>query len=69
MLIFNKDFVKYFSLLGYLGFIMVFNIGIFVFLYKVIEKYFGSNTGLFILFVIIGVIGGFYNSYNVIMKK
>lgn len=70
MLIFNKDFFRYFSLLGYLGFLMVGNIGVFIFIYKVIEKYFQyKNTILFILFVIFGVFSGFYNIFKIIMKK
>lgn len=66
---FNKDFFHYFSLLGFLGFLIVGNIGIFLFIYKVIEKYFFKSTPLFILFLCIGVFSGFYNAYKIIMKK
>ncbi|WP_442878052.1 AtpZ/AtpI family protein [Cetobacterium sp.] len=61
--------MHYFSLLGFLGFVIVGNIGIFIFLYKLIEKYFFKSTPLFVLFTVIGVFSGFYNAYNLIMKK
>ncbi|WP_372712755.1 AtpZ/AtpI family protein [Ilyobacter sp.] len=64
-----KDVVYYFSLLGYLGFVMVFNILFFIIIYKVIEKYFFSSDLLFIAFTIVGIFSGFYNSYKLIMKK
>ncbi|WP_366938431.1 AtpZ/AtpI family protein [uncultured Cetobacterium sp.] len=69
MIFFNKDFIHYFSLLGFLGFLIVGNIGIFIFLYKLIERYFFKSTPLFVLFVVIGVFSGFYNAYKLIMKK
>ncbi|WP_041920978.1 AtpZ/AtpI family protein [Ilyobacter polytropus] len=64
-----KDIVYYFSLLGYLGFVMVFNILFFIIIYKIIEKYFFSSDLLFITFTLIGIFSGFYNSYKLIMKK
>ncbi|WP_394700462.1 AtpZ/AtpI family protein [uncultured Ilyobacter sp.] len=64
-----KDIVYYFSLLGYLGFVMVFNILFFIIIYKVIEKYFFSSDLLFITLTLIGIFSGFYNSYKLIMKK
>lgn len=65
----NKDVIYAISLLSSLGFTIVGNILIFVFLYKLIEKYFFKSTILFILFLIIGVISGFYNAYKMMMKK
>ncbi|WP_394697916.1 AtpZ/AtpI family protein [uncultured Ilyobacter sp.] len=64
-----KDVVYYFSLLGYLGFVMIFNILFFIIIYKVVEKYFISSDLLFIVFTIIGIFSGLYNSYKLIMKK
>ncbi|MGL4934883.1 AtpZ/AtpI family protein [Cetobacterium sp.] len=61
--------MHYFSLLGYLGFLIVGNIGIFIFIYKLIERYFFKSTLLFIFFVIIGIFSAFYNAYKLIMKK
>ncbi|MGL4253213.1 MAG: AtpZ/AtpI family protein [Fusobacteriaceae bacterium] len=58
-----------FSLLGYLGFILIGNILFFIFIYKIIEKYLFSNTILFIIFLLIGIFSGFYNVYKVIMKR
>ncbi|WP_373877225.1 AtpZ/AtpI family protein [Propionigenium maris] len=59
----------YASLLGYLGFVMVFNILFFVFIYKVIEKYFFSSTVLFVILLLIGIFSGFYNVFRLILKK
>ena len=63
------EFVYYASLLGYLGFVMVFNILFFVFIYKVIEKYFFSSTVLFVILLLVGIFSGFYNVFKLILKK
>lgn len=65
----TKDVLHAISLLGYLGFLMVGNILLYVGIYKLIEKYLFKSTFLFIVLIIIGVISGFYNSYRAIMKK
>lgn len=64
-----NEFIYYASLLGYLGFVMVFNILFFVFIYKVIEKYFFSSTVLFVVLLLIGIFSGFYNVFRLILKK
>lgn len=64
-----SEIMYYISLLGYLGFVMVFNIFFFVIIYKVLEKFFFSSSILFIVFIIIGIFSGFYNVYKLIMKK
>ncbi|MGL5000146.1 MAG: AtpZ/AtpI family protein [Cetobacterium sp.] len=69
MIFLDKNFIRYFSLLGYLGFLIVGNIGVFIFIYKLIEKYFFKSTLLFIFFLIIGIFSAFYNAYKLIMKK
>ncbi|MGL5088370.1 MAG: AtpZ/AtpI family protein [Cetobacterium sp.] len=69
MMFFNKDFMHSFSLLGSLGFLMVGNIGVFVLIYKLIERFFFKSTPLFILLLVIGVFSAFYNVYKLIMKK
>ncbi|MGL4652855.1 AtpZ/AtpI family protein [Cetobacterium sp.] len=61
--------MHYFSLLGFLGFLIIGNIGFFILIYKLIEKYFFKSTLLFIFFVIIGIFSAFYNAYKLIMKK
>ncbi|MCJ8341288.1 MAG: AtpZ/AtpI family protein [Cetobacterium sp.] len=66
---FNKEFFHYVSLLGFLGFLIAANILVFVYLYKLFEKYFFKSHILFIIFVCIGVFSGFYNAYKTIMKK
>lgn len=65
----TKDVLHAISLLGYLGFLMVGNILLYVGIYKLIEKYLFKSTLLFTVLIIIGVISGFYNSYRAIMKK
>ncbi|MGL4981036.1 MAG: AtpZ/AtpI family protein [Fusobacteriaceae bacterium] len=65
----NREIVHSFSLLGYLGFILIGNLLSFIFLYKIIEKYLFSSQVLFIIFLVIGIFSGFYNAYRVIMKR
>ena len=70
MLKFNKDFFKYLSLLGTLGFIIIGNILVFVAIYKyIIAKYICENPVIFIIFLLLGVVSGFYSIYQQIMKK
>lgn len=69
MLFFNRDFIRYFSLLGYLGLVMLGNIGFFLYINYLIKRYIWEDSNLFIIFLIIGVISGFYNCYKLIMKK
>lgn len=64
-----NEFMYYASLLGYLGFVMVFNILFFVFIYKMIEKYFFTSTLLFIALLLIGIFSGFYNVFKLILRK
>jgi len=64
-----NEFIYYASLLGYLGFVMVFNILFFVFIYKMIERYFFSSTVLFVILLLIGIFSGFYNVFKLILKK
>ncbi|AVQ27829.1 MULTISPECIES: AtpZ/AtpI family protein [Fusobacterium] len=65
----TKELIKNFSLLGYLGFLIAGNILLYVFIYKMIEKYFFKSTILFILLLLIGIVSGFYSAYKLIMKK
>lgn len=65
----TKDLIKYMALLGNLGFIIMSNILVAVFIYKMIEKYFFRSTLLFILLLLLGIASGFYNVYKMIMKK
>lgn len=69
MLKFDKDFFKYLSLLGTLGFIIMGNILVSLAIYKyVIAKYIYESPVLFIIFLLIGIAGGFYSVYKQIMK-
>lgn len=65
----DKEIIYSFSLLGHLGLILVGNILVFIFMYKMIEKYLFSSAILFIIFLLIGIFSGFYNVYKVIMKR
>ncbi|WP_366143851.1 AtpZ/AtpI family protein [Fusobacterium sp.] len=70
MLKFDREFFKYFSLLGTLGFIIIGNILVSLAIYKyIIARYIYESPILFIIFLILGVISGFYNVYTQIMKK
>lgn len=69
MLKFNKDFFKYFELLGTLGFTIMGNILVALGIYKLIEKFLFKSDLLFILFLLLGVASGFYSVYMMIMKK
>jgi F0F1-type ATP synthase assembly protein I len=64
-----NEIMYYVSLLGYLGFVMIFNIFFFIVIYKVLEKFFFSSSILFIISILIGIFSGFYNVYKLIMKK
>lgn len=68
MIKFDKRYFKYFSLLGTLGFIMISNIFIMIFIYKLIEKFIIKSDLLFIICILFGVCGGFYNIYKEIKK-
>lgn len=68
-LLFDRDVMKSFSLLGYISLILVGNILVYVYIYKVIEKYFFRSNLLFIFMIILGVVSGFYGVYKAIMKR
>lgn len=65
----TKEVAYAFSLLSYLGIVMIGNILVCIGIYKVIEKYYKKSTILFIIFVLLGVASGFLNIYKLIMKK
>lgn len=70
MLKFDRDFFKYLSLLGTLGFIIIGNVLICLAIYKyIIAKYIYESPLIFIAFLLLGVASGFYNVYQQIMKK
>ena len=64
----NKEILKYLSLLGNLGFIVMSNILVSIFLYKVYERFCAFNSLIFIIFILFGIISAFYNIYKLIMK-
>ncbi|MGL6168614.1 MAG: AtpZ/AtpI family protein [Fusobacteriaceae bacterium] len=65
----NRDVMKSFSLLGYISLVLVGNILVYVYIYKMIEKYFFKSNLLFISMIILGVVSGFYGVYKAIMKR
>jgi hypothetical protein len=65
----RNDIFYYLSLLTQLGLTIIFSILICIFTYKMIAKFLGENIFLFIFFIILGVVGGFYNAYRLIIKK
>ncbi len=66
--LFNKDFFKYFALLGQIGFIISLNIIFSIFIYKIFEKYFFENTFILVLCIFVGIFNGFYRVYKLIMN-
>lgn len=60
--------LKYLILLSQIGILIVSNIFVVVVIYKLVEKFFGENGLLFILFLMIGFISGFYSVYRLIKK-
>jgi len=65
----KNDIFYYLSLMTQLGLTIIFSILICIFIYKVVAKFLGDNIFLFIFFIILGVVGGFYNAYKLIMKN
>ena len=65
----KNDIFYYLSLLTQLGLTIIFSIMICIFIYKMLAKFIGENIFLFIFFIILGVVGGFYNAYRLILKK
>lgn len=64
----NKDLIKYLSLLGNLGFIVMYHIFLCIFIYRLYERFFGFNSFIFIFLVLFGIGSAFYNIYKLIMK-
>lgn len=56
------------SLLGYLGFLFVGNILLFLFLYRLIEKYLFSSKILLVIAIITGIYTGGLSVYKSIYK-
>lgn len=65
----TKEVAYAFSLLSYLGIVMIGNILVCIGIYKLIEKYYKESTFLFIIFILLGVASGFFSIYKLIMKK
>lgn len=65
----TKEVAYAFSLLSYLGIVMIGNILVCIGIYKLIEKYYKESTFLFIIFILLGVASGFVSIYKLIMKK
>ncbi|MGL4687897.1 MAG: hypothetical protein ACRC0S_06965 [Fusobacteriaceae bacterium] len=66
---FDKEVIHSFSLLGYIGFLLIGNIMLYVGIYKIIEKFLIKSALLFVILLILGIFSGFYSVYRVIMKR
>ncbi len=64
----SNELLKNLALLSNLGLIIISHILIAIALYKVIEKLIGFNSFLFVIFIVMGIIGAFYNIYKYIFK-
>ncbi len=79
MVLFNKwrnildkkknEVFYYLSLLSQIGITVVFSILSCIYIYKFIAKFLGENIFLFVFLIILGIIGGFYNAFILIMRK
>lgn len=67
--VFNKDTIKYLSLLGNVGFTIFLNIFVSIYAYKFFEKYFFKSLIIFVFFILIGIFNAFYSIYKTIMNK
>lgn len=67
--VFNKDTIKYLSLLGNVGFTIFLNIFVSIYVYKFFEKYFFKSLLIFVFFILIGIFNAFYSIYKTIMNK
>lgn len=65
---FDKDLLKALALFGNIGFIVMYNILLWIAFYKLYEKFFGFSTVIFISFVFIGIFSAFYKIYKYISK-
>ena len=66
----DREILKNFALFGNFGLTIIINILTAIGLYKVLEKWLGLKSDiLFIIFLILGIISGFYSIYKMIMKK
>lgn len=67
---FSSDLIVALGLFGTVGFIILANILVCIFIYKLFARYVYESNLLFIFFLIVGVISGFYNVYkNIFIKK
>lgn len=64
-----REIAKNFSFFGTIGLTIIINLFLFILCYKMIAYYFFESNILFIIFMILGVISGFYNIYRMIIKK
>ena len=64
----SKDLLKYLALFGNLGFIVMYNILLWIAFYKIYERFVGFSSLVFISFVFIGIVSAFYNIYKYINK-
>ena len=70
MLKFDRDFFKYLSLLGTLGFIIIGNMLVSLAVYKyIIARYIYESPMLFIVFLLLGIASGFLQCIEQLMKK
>lgn len=65
----DKEILDALILIGNIGFTVVINMLLCVYLYKIYEKHFGFSSIVFILLMILGVYLSFYNIINIIKKK
>ena len=66
---FNRDFFYYLSLFSQLGITMVGNIAVSLFLYLIFAKYVFRHPLILFLFLLLGIVSGYYQVYKLITQK
>ncbi len=65
-----KDIFKNLALFGNIGLTIIINTLVSVGIYKLIERFLNIKSDiLFIIFLLLGIISGFYGVYKMITKK
>lgn len=66
---FHPDFFYYLSLFTQLGITMIGNILVSLFLYLGFAKYIFAHPMILFLFLLLGIVSGYYQIYKMITKK
>ncbi len=60
--------IKYIAYISYIGFSFATPIFIFIYIGRYLQNIFKFNSNFLILFLLVGVVSSFYNTYKIIKK-